>query len=355
MTYIGIDVGGTFTDLCIYDDRTQSFSVVKTPTTPEDLSIGVREGLASVEADQRGGVRLIHHGTTLVTNSFIERRGVKTGVITTQGFRDILELMRSDRERLYDLQWRRPQPFVERELRREVVERIGPTGEVLIPLDEDSVREAATFLAEQGCRSIAIALLHSHTNPEHERRAGEIVAEVAPDVHVFLSSRVDPQYREYERTSTTVLTAFVGPIVERYFGDLGKGLVEDGFPEGRLSIMQSNGGTMKPQHARERAGFLFSSGPAAGVVGAVTAARLSGYDNVITIDMGGTSADVSIAKDGRFSLKTEHQVEFQVPLRAPSIDVVSIGAGGGSLAQVDAGGALRVGPESAGAVPGPAS
>ena len=279
---------------------------------------------------------------------------MKTGVITTKGFRDVLELMRSDRERLYDLQWKRPEPFVERELRREVIERVGPTGEVLIPLDEESVCEAASFLAEQGCQSIAIALLHSHTNPQHERRAGEIVAEVAPDAHIFLSSRVDPQYREYERTSTTVLTAFVGPLVERYFGDLGEGLVEDGFPEGRLSIMQSNGGTMKPQHARERAGFLFASGPAAGVVGAVTAAKLSGFSNVITIDMGGTSADVSIAKDGRFSLKTEHHVEFQIPLRAPSIDVVSIGAGGGSLAQVDAGGALRVGPESAGAVPGPA-
>jgi N-methylhydantoinase A len=354
VTYIGIDVGGTFTDVCIYDDETERFSIVKTPTTPRDLSIGVRTGLGSVAPERRGGTRLIHHGTTLVTNSYIERRGVKTGVITTAGFRDILELMRSDRERLYDLQWKRPEPFVERELRCEVVERVGPTGDVLIPLDENSVREAATFLAAKGCESIAVALLHSYTNPAHERRVGEIVAEVAPDVHVFLSSRVDPQYREYERTSTTVLTAFVGPLVERYFGDLSRGLVEDGFPEGRLSIMQSNGGTMKPQHARERAGLLFSSGPAAGVVGAVTAAKLSGYENVITIDMGGTSADVSIAKEGRFSLKTEHQVEFQIPLRAPSIDVVSIGAGGGSIAQVDSGGALRVGPESAGASPGPA-
>jgi N-methylhydantoinase A len=182
MTYIGIDVGGTFTDLCIYDDRTQSFSIVKTPTTPEDLSIGVRTGLAAVDADQRAGTRLIHHGTTLVTNSYIERRGVKTGVITTAGFRDILELMRSDRERLYDLQWQRPEPFVERSLRREVVERVGPTGEVLIPLDEDTVREAAGFLAEQGCRSIAVALLHSHMNAEHEQRVGEIIQEVAPDV-----------------------------------------------------------------------------------------------------------------------------------------------------------------------------
>jgi N-methylhydantoinase A len=354
MTYIGIDVGGTFTDLCIYDDTTQSFRIVKTPTTPQDLSIGVRKGLSEVDAGDRPGTRLIHHGTTLVTNSYIERRGVKTGLITTEGFRDVLELMRADRERLYDLSWRRPEPFVPRELRREVTERVGPTGDVLIPLDEDSVREAARFLAGEGCDSIAVALLHSHTNPEHERRVAELVEEVAPGVHVFLSSRVDPQYREYERTSTTVLTAFVGPLVERYFGDLARGIAEDGFPAERLSIMQSNGGTMKPQHARERAGFLFSSGPAAGVVGAVTAAKLSGYDRVITIDMGGTSADVSIAKDGRFSLKTEHHVEFQIPLRAPSIDVVSIGAGGGSIARVDAGGALRVGPESAGARPGPA-
>jgi len=262
--------------------------------------------------------------------------------------------MRTDRERLYDLQWKRPIPLVPRYLRQEVVERVGPTGDVLIPLDEESVVRAAARLAEDECEAVAVVLLHSYLNNAHEKRVAEIISTAYPSIDVYLSSEVDPQYREYERTSTTAFTAFVGPIVSRYLDNLRRGLVEDGFDDRRLSIMQSNGGTMKADIAHQRAGYLYGSGPAAGVVGAVNCATLSGFSRVVTMDMGGTSCDVSIAQDGRFSLKAEHEVEFQVPVRVPAVDVVSIGAGGGSIAHVDKGGALRVGPESAGAAPGPA-
>lgn len=354
MSYIGIDVGGTFTDLCIFDTDRKEVLVAKTPTTPTDLSVGVRTGLSLLPIEDKGTVRLIHHGTTLVTNAFIERRGARTGLITTLGFRDILEIMRTDRERLYDLQWRRPVPLIPRHLRLEIVERVGPTGDVLIPLDEDSVVVAAGQLVAAGCESIAISLLHSYLNDDHEHRAREIIQREFSDIDVYLSCEVDPQYREYERTSTTAFTAFVGPLVARYLTNLRSGLTEDGFDAKRLSIMQSNGGTMKADIAHKRAAYLFASGPAAGVVGAVNCATLSGFRRVITMDMGGTSCDVSIAQDGRFNLKAEHEVEYQVPVRAPAVDVVSIGAGGGSITKVDEGGALRVGPESAGAMPGPA-
>ncbi len=340
---VGVDVGGTFTDLVVL--RGGQIAVYKCATTPADPSRGVLAGLNAVRAEPKA--RIVH-GTTVATNALLEGKGARTALLTTEGFADLLVIGRQNRPHLYRLCQTRRLPLVPRELRLEVRERVGADGQVLLPLDEAQVRRLAERLRADGVESVAVVLLFSFQNPVHEERIAEVLAEVLADVPVSLSSRVLPEYREYERTATTVVNACVRPLVERYLARLGETLA--GRP---LRVMQSNGGTMGPAQAGVQAARLVLSGPAGGVVGAFALAEeaMGQAPNLLTFDMGGTSTDVALCP-GTIPYTAESTIA-DLPLRLPAIDIHSVGAGGGSLARVDAGGVLRVGPQSAGAVPGP--
>jgi N-methylhydantoinase A len=341
--FIGIDTGGTFTDLVIWQQG--NLTIHKILSTPDDPSRAILQALKHLGILHQSSV--IVHGSTVATNAVLEHKGVKTGLITTAGFRDVLEIGRQARPHLYDLRVRKVPPLVPRDLRVEVVERLSKDGEVLIPLDEATIEEALNILIEAGVTSVAISLLFSFTNPEHER----IVAEHAR-AHGFAVSasfEVLPEFREYERTSTVVLNAYVGPLMDRYLQQLEQKLPE----QTTLRIMQSNGGSISSQQARHSAARTLLSGPAGGVVGAAFMAEASGYQQVITLDIGGTSTDVALV-NGAIVETTTGQVGGY-PTRLPMIDIHTVGAGGGSIAWFDDGGALRVGPHSAGAVPGPAA
>ncbi len=339
--FIGIDTGGTFTDLVIFHEGT--LRVQKVLSTPDDPSRAILSALEQVSALGQPGV--IVHGSTVATNAVLERKGVATGLITTAGFRDVLEIGRQARPHLYDLRVQKVPPLVPRERRVEIMERLNERGEVLIPLDEASVEEALHTLSVAGVRSIAISLLFSFANPEHERVVAERAR--AQGFAVSVSSEVLPEFREYERTSTTVLNAYVGPLMDGYLERLEQQLAG----EVVLRIMQSNGGSISSQVARREAARTLLSGPAAGVVGAAFMAEASGYGQAISIDIGGTSTDVALIK-GEIVETTMGQIGGH-PTRLPMIDIHTIGAGGGSIAWFDSGGALRVGPRSAGALPGP--
>jgi N-methylhydantoinase A len=341
--FIGIDTGGTFTDLVVFQGGT--LRVHKVLSTPDDPSRAILQGLAVLGV--RDQAAAIVHGSTVATNAVLERKGVQTGLITTAGFRDVLEIGRQARPHLYDLHAQKVPPLVPRERRVEVVERLNERGEVLVQLDKKSLEEALHTLLEAGVTSLAISLLFSFANPEHER----VVAERARECGFAVSSSsvVLPEFREYERTSTTVLNAYVGPLMDHYLGQLEEQLSE----EVTLRIMQSNGGSISSEVARREAARTLLSGPAAGVVGAAFMAEASGYKQAISIDIGGTSTDVALIK-GEIAETTMGQVGGY-PTRLPMIDIHTIGAGGGSIAWFDTGGALRVGPRSAGAVPGPAA
>ncbi|MGH3993013.1 MAG: hydantoinase/oxoprolinase family protein, partial [Pseudonocardiaceae bacterium] len=288
------------------------------------------------------------HGTTVATNALLERRGAKVGLLATEGFADVLAIGRQNRPDLYALSGRRLSPLVPRERRFDVPERVGSDGNVLHPLDETAVKEVARALAEAGVEAVAVSLLFSFLHSGHEMRVGELVtAELGDEVFVCLSSDVLPEYREYERTSTTVATAYVGPLLDRYMDQVGAGV------DGPFQVMQSNGGVIDASEGARNGAALVLSGPAGGVVGAFETAGQAGYDQVITFDMGGTSTDVALCP-GVIPMTVETTVA-DVPIRLPMIDIHTVGAGGGSIARVDAGGALRVGPESAGADPGPAA
>jgi len=341
-----VDVGGTFTDLVALDSG--KILTAKVPSTPEDQSEGVMRSLDAVEASD---VTAFAHGMTVATNALLERRGARTALVTTEGFRDLIELARQDRPALYDLAKRRPEPLVPRDLRFTVRERMGPDGEIA-PLDEDSVAEAIESLREADVDAVAVCLLFAFLHPEHERRVGEAVCEALGDLHVSLSSEVLPEFREYERFSTTVADAYLGPKLAAYLERLAASAEEAGVPA--PLVMQSSGGVVDVDAAAEQAAGCVLSGPAGGVVGAAHVARASGYEDVLTFDMGGTSTDVAPVLGGEASTTTE-SVVAGVPIKLPMVDVHTVSAGGGSIAWADPGGALRVGPRSAGADPGPAA
>jgi N-methylhydantoinase A/oxoprolinase/acetone carboxylase beta subunit len=358
---LGVDVGGTFTDLIFVDDETGAILVHKVPTTPEDPSQGTVQGVREIaEEAQTAPSELdqVFHGTTIATNIVIEHTGARIGMITTEGYRDILHIARHKKplnfSNYQDLPWQR-YPIVRRRHRLTVPERIVKDGSVLVPLDEDVARAQVRKLKDAGVEAVAVCLLFSFVNPEHERRVAEIVREEFPEAFLSVSSDVLPQYREYERFSTVCLNAYVGPRVAGYVRRLEEAL-EQMEVRTRLHLMTSASGVSTPDAAVERPVNLLMSGPVAGVVGGIFAGKQAGYGNVITLDVGGTSADIGLAQEGRLRMK--HLLDTKVgPYQAmiPMVDVDTIGAGGGSIAYVDQGGIYRVGPRSAGADPGPAS
>ncbi|HXF74382.1 MAG TPA: hydantoinase/oxoprolinase family protein [Actinomycetota bacterium] len=346
----GVDIGGTFTDVAAIDPRTGEVSTAKVPTTPGHLEEGVAEGLRTLPPRRVGEVR---HGTTIVTNALLEGRVARTALLCTRGFRDVLEMRRLWREKLFGYDWERPEALIPRDLRLEVDERVGPRGEVIRPLDEGQVRRYAGFLRDRGIEAIAVAYLFSFRNPTHERRTRDLLVEELPGVSVSISSEVLPEVHEYERTSTTVINAQVRPAVERYLSRLDRVLGDVG-AAGPLRIVRSDGSLITPSVAAREPFRLVHSGPAAGVTGAAKLCGWLGWKNVVTLDMGGTSTDVSLVWEGEPLRIFESDVRWNVPIRATQIDIQSIGAGGGSIVRTEAAGRLLVGPESAGADPGPA-
>jgi N-methylhydantoinase A len=359
MTYrVGIDVGGTFTDfLVIGGDGTRL--VHKTSSTPADPSLGLVTGLEEIAtqtdrqlAEFLAEVELIVHGTTVTTNALLTRRGAPTGLLCTEGFRDALALRQGTREAPYDNRLQPPEPLVPRYLRLGVAERTDYKGDEVAPLDEESVREACSRMIAEDVEAVAISFLHSPTGPAHERRALELCRELMPEAYVTASSDLLSQVRYYDRTSTTVLNAYVGPIITRYLEALVRRLDDLRFG-GVLLIMQSNGGVATPAEVSERAALSLLSGPASGPTAGLWHLAPHGERNCLTIDMGGTSFDAALVKDGAPLVMTDAVVD-RWRLALPTVDIHTIGAGGGSIARVDDGGLLRVGPQSAGASPGPA-
>jgi N-methylhydantoinase A len=354
MYRIGVDVGGTFTDLTLLDDRDGAVRFFKVPSTPRDPSEAIEDGLRQMIAifgvapDQ---VAWLGHGTTVATNIVIERSGARTGLITTRGFRDVLELGRQSRPSIYDYRVQKPPVLVPRDRRVEVTERVGPDGSVLVPLDEASLRAAAEAMREAKVESVAICFLHAYRTPEHEERAREVVAALLPDAFISVSSRILPEFREFERMSTTVVNAFVGPRMGRYLEALRGRVRAIGIPSEPYTI-HSNGGLMSVAAVRDCPVRTCVSGPAAGVVGAAAIGVAAGLPNLVTFDVGGTSTDVSLVDDGR-PLYTSARLVAGYPVKTPMIDIHVIGAGGGSIARLDDAGGLKVGPLSAGADPGP--
>lgn len=355
MYRIGIDIGGTFTDFCLFNVNTGKIKVFKTSSTPQEPSEAIENGIVQIFERfdvQPQEIEYLAHGTTVATNAVIEHKGSKTGLITTQGFRDLLEIARQKRPSLYDLFADKPRPLVPRFLRLEVPERLNYQGEIIEPLDENAVTQAVHELQSQGVESIAVTFLHAYMNPDHERRVKAIVEREFPDAHISISSEVVPEFREYERLSTTCLNAYLMPLIKRYMEKLQQRIQRLGIPEDPY-ITQSNGGIMTIHTTKAFPIRTALSGPAAGVMGAVFISRLAEFGNIITFDMGGTSTDVSLIEAGTPQL-TEDKDVAGYPCRIPMIDVHAVGAGGGSIAWIDQGMLLKVGPQSAGADPGPA-
>ncbi|MEM1396021.1 MAG: hydantoinase/oxoprolinase family protein [Pseudomonadota bacterium] len=351
---IGFDVGGTFTDFTVVDDDTGHINYFKVPSTPGDPSKAISDGLKQLikEFDLAADAfSRLGHGTTVATNLVIERKGARTGMLTTAGFRDVLEIGRQTRPHLYNYAIHRPMPLVPRNLRLEIDERITADGTVLKELDECEVRAAAEALREAGVKSVVICFLHSYRRPAHERRARDIVQEVMPDVYVSISSDVLPEFREFERMSTTVLNAYMGPRMGAYLERLDRQVRELGVTCG-FQTVHSNGGLMSTPTVREIPVRTCLSGPAAGVMGAAKIGTDAGFPNLVTFDVGGTSTDVSIIVNGK-PLFASDRLVADYAVKTPMVDIHVIGAGGGSIARIDDAGALKVGPDSAGADPGP--
>ena len=347
---VGIDVGGTFTDLYYSRDGTKVDRVLKVPSTPTDPSQGLIDALDAAGLEP-GAVGLILHGTTIATNAVIERKGARCALVTTRGFRDILELGRRDRPHMYGLTGKH-EPLIPRALRWEVDERLDHTGAVLHALDDAEARALAATLCDQEVESVIVAFLHSYANPAHEERMREILLQANPEWQVVTSSSVVREYYEFERTSTAVVQGYLQPLVARYARNVQAKLAGKGY-EGQTLVMQSNGGLVPLAQLPQRAANIVRSGPAAGVMAAARLAAEAGFDNVITGDMGGTSYDVAVVVGGVPRVADMTDLDFRIPLRLPMIDVHTIGAGGGSIAYLDGSGILQVGPRSAGAVPGP--
>ncbi len=360
---IGIDIGGTFTDFLLINDQTGDFAVFKALTTPHDPSEAVLNGLGQLlelAQAEPGQIGQIVHGTTLVTNALIERKGAKTGLLTTKGFRDAIQIAREHRYDLYDLFIDLPEPLVPRYLRLELTERVFSDGSIQIPIDPAEVEAKVAELQAAGVEAVAVSLLHSYQNPEPERLVGEVLEAVAPDLVFSLSSDVVPEIREYERTSTTIANVYARPVVAEYLDRLARSLVDLGI-RAPLYVMISSGGLSTIETARRFPIRLVESGPAAGALAAAHHGKISGRSSLLSFDMGGTTAKACLIDDHRPSISPEFEVNrvyrFKkgsgLPVRVPVIELIEIGAGGGSIARVDAMGLLKVGPDSAGADPGP--
>jgi N-methylhydantoinase A len=364
---IAADIGGTFTDIaCLSPDGV--LSTYKIPSTPDDLARAVAEGICAIAARlgiDRAAFSEVLHASTVATNAILEGKGAVTALVTTEGFRDVLELRRIRVPRLYEPLYSKPAPLVPRRRRYEVGERLGPKGEVLKTLDIAAMTELASRLALSEVEAVAVCFLHSYVNPAHEIEAAAILRRALPGRFISISSDVLPEIREYERTSTTVANAYIGPIVARYLRSLQERLRQSGIG-GRLLMMQSSGGALDVERVIATPARIVESGPAAGVTGAAYLGVIAGYPDIITFDMGGTTAKASLIEDGRVVTTDEYEVGGGISLssklakgggyalKLPVIDVAEVGAGGGSIVWVDPGGALKVGPSSAGAVPGPA-
>jgi len=346
---VGVDIGGTFTDLVAFDSK-GGMLIAKTPSVPGDYSTGVTNALNEVIDDYRE-IELFINGTTAPLNAFLERKGARTALITTQGFGDVYVIRRSNRSRMYDLHYAHPEPLVPRRLTFEVEERLNARGEVVTPLNEADLAAIVPRLKKAGIESVAICFLHSYINPEHERIAAEFLRREAPDLFVTPSFEICREWREYERTSTAVINAYVSPILKNYLVQLESALQSRGF-EDKVFLMQSNGGLIDSRESASKALLTLMSGPVGACVGSSVLSRQLGEPNMICIDMGGTSFEVSLVVGGKESVVLETNFEG-FPIRAPMVDIHSIGAGGGSIAWSESG-ALRVGPRSAGAEPGPA-
>ena len=352
---VGIDVGGTFTDTLVADPEGGPLVRAKVPSTPSDPSVGILTGLAQglqIRGVAMGDVAYFAHGTTVATNALLERRGASVGLITTDGFRDLLEIGRQARPDLYDLQIEKPEPLVPRNLRLQVAERIYYDGSVITPVDMEQLDEAIRLLAHSEVEAVAVCFLHSYVNPVHEERVLARLQEALPNAYLSISSQVNPEFREVERLTTTVVNAYVGPVINRYVGNLKRHLSDRGVGASPY-VSQSNGGLISLDEAMRRPVRILLSGPSVGVMGAARVGEEAGFRNLITFDMGGTSADVSLIQDGVPRTATEREVAGY-RLRSAMVDIHTVGAGGGSVAWQDAGGLLKVGPHSAGADPGPA-
>jgi N-methylhydantoinase A len=347
---LGVDVGGTFTDFFLMDEASGVTSSYKIASTPDDPSRAILAGLRALAPE--GRLSLLAHGTTVATNALIQRRGGQVALVTTAGFKDLLEIGRQTRPKIYDLKADHPEPLVPRERRFEVAERIGPAGEVIVDLADAEIRRATAEVKNSGAQSVAVCFLFSFLNSEHERRMGEALRAALPGVDLSLSCEVQPEFREYERLSTTVLNAFLQPVAGRYMTRLGAA-VDHHAPGARIGICQSSGGLMSIGRAGEMPIRTALSGPAAGVVGAVAAGARSSRWDLITFDMGGTSTDVCLVRDGKPEKAFGRSVAG-FPVRLASIDIHTVGAGGGSIAHIGRDGLMRVGPMSTGADPGPA-
>ena len=354
MLVVAIDIGGTFTDLMAFDDQTGRFSDAKSLTTPAHLVQGIidcirKSGLESSAIDE------LIHGSTTAINTLIERKGAKTGLLVTQGMRDVYIIGRGNRPESYNLFFHKHRPLVPRHLTVEAKERVLASGEVLEPLGKESVEAACKLFIEKGVKAVAVCFLHSYSSPEHERAAGDIIRKMMPDAYLSLSHVILREYREFERMSTTVVNAYIGPVVGGYVQSLDKSLRGIGF-KGDLTILQANGGVMTPEVATQRPVAMMESGPVGGIIASAQFGVALGYQNVISFDMGGTTAKASLVKDGETTMAPGYYVGGYAsgqPVMLPLVDVVEVGAGGGSIAWIDEVGALKVGPQSAGADPGP--
>jgi N-methylhydantoinase A len=356
-TRCAVDIGGTFTDLVYLDEQSRDLGLAKSSTTPGRFEQGVMNVIGQAEL---GDVAFLAHGTTVIINAVTERKGARTALMTTKGFRDVLEIQRSNRPDLYNLTYVKPRPFVPRRLRLEVSERMSYRGEVLTALDEESVRACVAEARRQGAEAVAICFLHSYANPDHERRTAEIVRSEWPEIVVTASHELTNEWREFDRTSTAVLDAYVKPVTAHYLERLADLLGDAAVPERARYAMQSNGGVSRFDRAVRAPINLIESGPVGGVIGAAAVGRRLGEQNLITLDIGGTTAKSSLVERGTVRLTGDYHVERTptsagYPVKVPVVDIVEIGAGGGSIAWLDPAGALKVGPQSAGADPGPAS
>ncbi|MDD4583281.1 MAG: hydantoinase/oxoprolinase family protein [Eubacteriales bacterium] len=352
---IGVDVGGTFTDFSLSNTKTGELFHYKHPSTPEDPSIAIVTGVGKILDSYNikpEEIEYLAHGTTVATNALIERKGSKIGLITTEGFKDLMEIGWQKRPSLYDLLKPKPQPLIPEGMICEVRERILHDGSVLVPLNEDDVRKATEYLKAKKVSSIAVCTIFSFLNPVHELRIKEIIKEIYPEVYVSLSSELVPEFREFSRMSTTVLNSYLGPVMEKYVHNFERCIKDIGINV-HPYVTQSNGSIISISETIDFPIKTAVSGPSAGVIGAVHIGEQCKCNKIITFDMGGTSADISLIENGKPQLSSERLVEGY-PARIPMIDIITIGAGGGSIAYIDDGGALKVGPESAGARPGPA-
>ncbi|MGB7952127.1 MAG: hydantoinase/oxoprolinase family protein, partial [Candidatus Binatia bacterium] len=353
---VAVDIGGTFTDVVVFDETKSSLALAKALSTPEELARGVEEGLNKAAAPLDQVLSLIH-GSTIVVNAVIERKGAKTALITTKGFRDVYEIGRINRPESFNPRFRKHRPLVPRENIFEITERMLADGSVRTPLDEQEAREVAEIIREEGFEAVAVLFLHSYRAPEHEIRVCEILKKTNPNLFVSASHELSREYREYERTSTVAANAYVGPKVSQYLSDLEGRLRRHRFT-GNLLIMQSNGGLSEVELARRQCIQMMESGPAAGVVGTMALCELLDLEAAIAFDMGGTTAKASVIRRGEPSLSPDYFIggyNEGLAIRIPVLDIVEVGTGGGSIAWLDEGGGLHVGPRSAGAEPGPAS